>query len=125
MDKETKEAVIESEILLEILEEKIKQCTDKEFIKLKRRANKRKKKRKETKVKDMPKNYKFTNKDEIIYRMFLKTTTSSDVTTKEGFLRRVKRIRFRFNNEDLDGIIRRIVECTEEEFEVFKNRSMR
>ena len=125
MDKETKEAVIESEILLEILEEKIKQCTDKEFIKLKRRANKRKKKRKETKVKDMPKNYKFTNQDEIIYRMFLKTTTSSDVTTKEGFLRRVKRIRFRFNNEDLDGIIRRIVECTEEEFEVFKNRSMR
>ena len=111
--------------MLEILEEKIKQCTDKEFIKLKRRANKRKKKRKETKVKDMPKNYKFTNQDEIIYRMFLKTTTSSDVTTKEGFLRRVKRIRFRFNNEDLDGIIRRIVECTEEEFEVFKNRRMR
>lgn len=124
MDKETKEAVEESEILLEILEEKIKQCTDKEFNKLKRIADKRKKKRKETKVKGMPNNYRFTVEDERIYTMFLNTTTSSDVTTKEGFLRRVKRIRFRFNNEDLDGIIKRLVECTEEEFELLKKRCM-
>ena len=72
----------------------------------------------------MPNNYRFTVEDERIYTMFLNTTTSSDVTTKEGFLRRVKRIRFRFNNEDLDGIIKRLVECTEEEFELLKKRCM-
>ena len=109
---------------LEEFENKVKTCSEEEFAELKRRTIEQEKIRKETKVEGMPDDYKFTVEDEEIYVMFLATTTSSDVTNKEIFLKRVKRIRFRFNNADLDGLIRRIVESSEEEFAVFRERCM-
>ena len=72
----------------------------------------------------MPDDYKFTVEDEEIYTMFLATTTSEDVTIKEEFLRRIKRIRFRFNNSGLDNLIKKVIESSEEEFEVFKSRCL-
>lgn len=71
----------------------------------------------------MPEDYKFSVEDEEIYTMFL-ATTSSDVTNKENFLYRIKRIRFRFRNSDLDSLIKKVVESSEEEFAVFRKRCM-
>ena len=72
----------------------------------------------------MPDDYKFTEEDEEIYTMFLATTTSEDVTIKEEFLYKLKRIRFRFNNSGIDKIIKKVIESSEEEFEVFKTRCL-
>lgn len=72
----------------------------------------------------MPDDYKFTVEDEEIYTMFLATTTSEDVTIKEEFLYKLKRIRFRFNNSGLDSLIKKVIESSEEEFTVFRERCL-
>ena len=72
----------------------------------------------------MTDDYKFTVEDELLYVMFLKTTTTVDVTKKEGILYRLNRIRNRFNEHRLGKLINKIKESTDEEFEVFKNRGL-
>ena len=106
-------------------EDKIRNCTDEEFAELKRRTIEQEKIYTETKVDDMPDDYKFSLEDEITYRMFLELTTTVDVTTKEGIIYKINRIKTKFNREDLDKLIKKIKESTDEEFEVFKNRCLR
>ena len=73
----------------------------------------------------MTDDYKFSVEDELLYVMFLKTTTTVDVTKKEGILYRLNRIRNRFNEHRLGKLINKIKESTDEEFEAKFNEMLK